>query len=300
MTRHIRTILGNIRPTLAGVVDSHDHLFLSTPLMPDGELVDKNAAIEELREFGRFGGGTIVQWTPCGLRRNLPALAQISAITGVHILAATGRHRRAAYGTGSLTPRLSVDELTKLFVRDVTTRNCGLIKVGTSYNRITRDETSALHAAAAAHHVTGVPVAIHLEQGSGAELVLAALFKDNVPASSIVLGHLGRNADQRYIKDAAQSGAWLCFDGPSQAHPMTDEQLAGHLEMLLEEGHITQLLLGADTTSNKARAAVSGRGPAGLISDTAIQLSQKLGEAIMKTILINNPAEAWQQRDATI
>lgn len=300
MTPQIRTILGNIRPTLAGLVDSHDHLFLSTPLMPGGELVDKNAAIEELREFGRFGGGTIVQWTPGGLRRNLAGLAQISMKTGVHIVAATGRHRRAAYGRDSLMPRLSVDELTELFVHDVTNRSCGLIKVGTGYNRICSDEADALHAAAAAHHVTGVPVAIHLEQGSGADLVLSALFKDNVPAHSIVLGHLGRNSDRRYIKDAARSGAWLCLDGPSQAHPMAGDQLALHLEMLLEEGHATQLLLGADTTSSTARAAVSGRGPAGLISDTATQLSQKIGEPIMKRILINNPAEAWQQRGATV
>jgi predicted metal-dependent phosphotriesterase family hydrolase len=296
MTKQIRTVLGNIDSRVAGVVDSHDHLFMATPLVQGEELIDESLAAAEVREFARFGGGLIVQWTPSGLHRNIAGLARISADTGVHVVAATGRHREAAYGSDSPWPHRTIDELTAAFIRDVQTQSCGLIKVGTSGNQITSDEVDALHAAAAAHHATGVPIAIHLEQGTGTDHALSVLLTNNVPAHSIILGHLGRNLNERAVKDAAQTGAWLCFDGPSPAHPIPTERLAHTLGMLISEGCSAQLLLGGDTTRESARFAVSGQGPAGLISDTATRLREKLGSKVVETILVSNPSEAWQQR----
>ena len=292
----IRTVLGDIDPATAGIVDSHDHLFLGTPALPGDELDDEPAAVDELVEFGRAGGGTLVQWTPAGLNRGLDALPRVSAAAGVHVVAATGRHRGALYGADARMPRLTGDQLANEFITDVVDRRCGLVKIGVSFQTVTDDETDALHAAATAHHATGVPIAVHLEQGSAADKVLQLLVADGVPVRSIVLGHLGRNPDDQQILAAAESGAWLCFDGTSPRHPSTPGRLAGILALLIGTGHAAQLLLGADTTTAGGEAGSPAAGPAGFLRDTVQRLSIDLGAGAMTTIMSDNPARAWSLR----
>ncbi len=116
MSGRIRTLLGDMEPDGLGAVDAHDHLFLSSPALPGEGLDDADAAERELRAFRRVGGGTVVQWTPRGLGRSLTELALISSRTGVHVVAATGRHRAALYARGSSTTALSGDGLADAFV----------------------------------------------------------------------------------------------------------------------------------------------------------------------------------------
>lgn len=70
----VRTTAGDLDAASLGVVDSHDHLFLSTPALPGQELTDFGAAVLEADLFREAGGTTIVQWTPRGLGRQLAAL----------------------------------------------------------------------------------------------------------------------------------------------------------------------------------------------------------------------------------
>ena len=291
MTRQIRTVLGDIDAATAGVVDSHDHLFLSTPALPGVELDDARAAAEELAAFGRARGGTIVQWTPAGLKRGLTALQRLSVTADVHIVAATGRHRGPLYGANARLPTLSGDRLANEFITDVVHRRCGMVKVGVSSQTVTDDEMDALHAAAATHHATGVPIAVHLEQGSAFERVLQLLAADGVPVRSVVLGHIGRNPDEDQILAAAHSGAWLCLDGPSTRHPLTLARLTKLVALLIDAGHSGQILLGADTTT--AGRSAPGAGPGGLICDTVPALSSAIGAAGVATIMVDNPARAW-------
>jgi predicted metal-dependent phosphotriesterase family hydrolase len=301
MTRMIRTVLGDIDPATAGAVDSHDHLFLRTPVLAGQDLVDESDALATAERFAAAGGGTLVQWTPRGLGRGLAALRRISASTGVHLVAATGRHLRRVYPAGAAEPEHSGDELAAAFIDDVDRHGCGLIKVGVGPDRLAEDERDALRAAAVAHHATGVPIAVHLAQGAAAELVLAALDADEVDPRSIVLGHLGRNADLGRILDAARSGAWVCIDTPSPAHPMEPTRLVRILEALIDDGHLRTLLLGADTTSAASRERPREAGPAALLTTVAPLLARAVGEAAMSTITRDNPARAWafELRDST-
>lgn len=289
----IRTVLGDIPSATAGVVDSHDHLFLASPALPGEALDDVDAAQRELGAFQQRGGGTVVQWTPSGLHRDLAGLRKTSASSGVHVVAATGRHRRALYPAEAEVRALGVDRLASVFITDIEERGCGLVKIGTGGVDLASDEEEALQAAAIAHGVTGAPIAIHLEGGSGADGVLRRLTAAGVSARSIVLGHLGRNSDERGIVEAAESGAWLCFDAPSARHPISVDRLARLLSVLMEAGHAPQLLLGADTTTASSRAAPFGNGPSGLLRGTVEPLRVELGDTALDAILIGNPARAW-------
>ena len=292
-TRVIRTVLGDIDPATAGVVDSHDHLFLRTPVLAGDDLVDEPGATTAVARFAAVGGRTVVQWTPRGLGRGLPALRRISASRGVHVVAATGRHLRRVYPDGAAEPTRSADELAAAFIDDVDRHRCGLIKIGVGPDRLAEDERDALRAAAVAHHATGVPIAVHLEQGAAADLVQAALDAEEVDPRSIVLGHLGRNPHVEQILQAARSGAWVCIDAPSPGHPMDPARLARVLEILIDDGHLPALLLGADTTTSASRVRPEEYGPAALLTTVAPQLAQALGAEAVSTITRDNPARAW-------
>ena len=297
MTGILRTVLGDIEASSAGITDSHDHLFLSTPFLYDQELDNEADAASELTAFRDEGGRTLVQWTPRGLGRRREALRRVSTSSGANIMAATGRHRIALYSPDAPEPRLSEAQLADAFVGDVVTGGCGLIKIGVSHERITPDESDALHAAATAHHVTGAPVAIHLEGGTAADLVLGQLLADGVPVGSIVLGHLGRNPNPNAILEAARSGAWLCLDGPSPRKSPGEMGLSELVHLLVAEGHQAQLLLGADTTTSRSRSLRPRTGPAGLVAHSAAELEARFGEQTANDIMIANPANAWALRN---
>jgi phosphotriesterase-related protein len=284
MSNIVRTVAADVPADELGVVNSHDHLFFATPRLPGEELDDVAAAEAELRAFAAVGGGTVVQWTPRGLHRRLADLAALTSMTKVHIIAATGRHRRAFY-----------DEppTAEGFTADIWDRRCGLVKIGTGFHVLDDFERESLRAAAAAHRSTGVPVAVHLERGTAGDQVARALTDEQMPPDAIIIGHLNRNPDPYYALDVAQTGVFLSLDGPSQANHVTDARLLDLIEHLASAGHQRQLLLGGDTTTASARSVNEGPGMPGLLQRTATRIRRHLGDDLAAAMLIRNPARAW-------
>lgn len=305
----VRTVLGDVPPAELGIVDAHDHLFLASALLPGQELDDTEAARAEALAFRAQGGGTVVQWTPYGLGRRAERLAEVSRVTGVNIVAATGLHQARHYGpgfdladpgsTGLAPAALFTAELTEgLRASDgdeVLPARAGLIKVAGGFHRLDPHARTVMAAAAEAHHATGAPIGVHLEHGSAAAEVLALLCDDlAVPAERVVLGHLNRLPDLRLHREAAERGAYLCFDGPSEANHATDWRLLDALAALVDAGHGDQLLIGGDTTTAGARAATGG-GPGipYLLHTLRPRLRRELGEETVDRLYTVNPARAF-------
>ena len=307
----VRTVLGDVPAGELGVVDAHDHLFLASALLPGQELDDMGAAQAEARDFRALGGGTIVQWTPYGLGRRAEWLPEVSRATGVNIVAATGLHQARHYGPGfdlaepgsaGLAPAaLFTAELTEgLRSSDgdgVLPARAGLIKVAGGFHRLDPHARTVMAAAAEAHHATGAPIGVHLEHGSAAAEVLALLCDDlSVPAERVVLGHLNRFPDLRLHREAAERGAYLCFDGPSEANHATDWSLLDALIALVDAGHAEQLLIGGDSTTAGARAATGGApGIPYLLHTLHPRLTRELGKETVDRLYTANPARvlAW-------
>ena len=303
----IRTVLGDIAPGELGVCDAHDHLFLRMPRFAGQELDDPAAAAEELRLFHDAGGQTLVQWTPFGLGRRADALAELSRSTGVHVIAATGLHQAEHYDPAVLDrvrPRLAdlfIDELTNGIHHngDTPPVRAGLIKVAGSFHHLDEHARRTMVAAARAHQETGAPIGIHLELGTAALDVIDLLCANlNVPPSGVILGHLNRHPELRILRQAAESGTFLAFDGPSRANHATDWRLLDLLTALVDAGHADQLLLGGDTTTAAARAATDG-GPGipYLLTNLRPRLDRELGSDLTAKIFVANPARAFAWRE---
>jgi phosphotriesterase-related protein len=298
----VRTVEGDVPGTELGVCDAHDHLFIRSPRLPGQELADARAAEEQLRAFAEYGGRSLVQWTPHGMGRHSGALVEFARRTGVRLVAATGLHQAQHY-TAQAVDELPADP-ARLFVEELTrgmrsgicgeAPRAGLIKVAGDFHGLGPYARRTMAAAAEAHHATGAPIAVHLELGTGATDVLDFLCgQQEVPPSSVLLGHLGRCPDVRMQREAARSGAWLVFDGPSRTHHATDWRLFDSLADLVEQGWGDRVLLGGDTVTATARTET------GVPYVTRVlrpRVARELGEEVGEGIFLHNPARAFAAR----
>ncbi|MER7845324.1 phosphotriesterase [Kitasatospora sp. NPDC096077] len=312
-TRTVRTVLGDLAPAELGATDSHDHLFIRSPLLPGQELDDPAAAEDVLRAYAAAGGRTFVQWTPWGMGRGAESLAALSRATGVHLVAATGAHQAAHYPAGRLPGPTShavpgavpSPDLAERFVTELTTGlpalpglpggavdgvRAGLIKIADDAGPLTEHTRRTAAAAAEAHHATGAPIAVHLEPAGDPHGLLDRLSgRHGVSPDRIVLGHLTRFTDRSVHRSLAAEGVFLALDSPSRIGHPDDLQAFDLIADLVEAGHADRLLLGADTTTRTARAA---GGPVRLLTELAPRLARTFGPELPDRLLVTNPAVA--------
>ncbi|BET51919.1 phosphotriesterase [Kitasatospora aureofaciens] len=298
MVSAVRTVLGDVPGGELGVCDAHDHLFFASPRLPGEELRDASAARAELAAFRERGGGAVVQWTPYGLGRRAADLPALSRDTGVHVLAATGLHQDVHYDEGTLAALRG--RAAEVFVAELTRGigtsgvRAGLIKVAGSFHALDAHARWTMTAAAEAHHATGAPIAVHLELGTGALDVLELLCGElAVPSHRVILGHLNRSPDPVTHRQAAGSGCWLAFDGPSRGNHATDWRMPDAVRDLAEAGFGDRLLLGGDTTTASARSVDGGPGMPYLLRRVAPRLALAVGEELVRRVLTENPARAF-------
>ncbi|KDN79344.1 phosphotriesterase [Streptomyces olindensis] len=294
----VRTVLGDVPPGDLGVCDAHDHVFFGSPRLPGQELRSVAAARAELAAFREQGGGAVVQWTPYGLGRRAADLPPLSRESGVHVVAATGLHQAVHYDEDTLAGLRG--RLADVFVSELTDGigtsgvRAGLVKVAGGFHALDAHARWTMRAAAEAHRATGAPIAVHLELGTGALDVLDLLCGEGeVPPHRVVLGHLNRSPDLVVHRQAAESGCYLAFDGPSRAHHATDWRMPDAVRALADAGFGDRLLLGADTTTAAARSVDGGPGMPYLLRRVRPRLAQAVGEELVGRILRDNPGRAF-------
>ncbi|MDT7845811.1 phosphotriesterase family protein [Streptomyces justiciae] len=295
----VRTVLGDVDPAGLGVCDAHDHLFFGSPQLPGQELRDVSAARAELVAFRAEGGRAVVQWTPYGLGRRAADLPPLARETGVAVVAATGLHQAVHYDERVLAA-LRGARLAELFVAELTGGigtsgvRAGLIKVAGGFHALDAHARWTMTAAAEAHHATGAPIAVHLELGTGALDVLDLLCGESgVPPHRVILGHLNRSPDPVTQLQAAASGCWLAFDGPSRAHHATDWRMPDAVRALAEAGYGDRLLLGGDTTTAAARSVDGGPGMPYLLRRVRPRLVAAVGAEVVERMMTVNPGRAF-------
>ncbi|NEA49499.1 phosphotriesterase [Streptomyces sp. SID10815] len=294
----VRTVLGDLPPAELGVTDSHDHLFFRSPRLPGQELDDAPAARAELAAYRAAGGSAVVQWTPYGLGRRAADLPPLSRATGVHVVCATGLHQDVHYAEDTLAALRG--RLADVFVAELTEGigdtgvRAGLVKVAGGFHGLDAHARWTMTAAAEAHHATGAPVAVHLEMGTAALDVLDLLCGElEVPPHRVILGHLNRFPDSVLHRQAAESGCYLAFDGPSRTHHATDWRMPDAVRALAEGGFGDRLLLGGDTVVAAARSVDGGPGMPYLLRRVRPRLAAELGAGLVEQVLTGNPGRAF-------
>jgi phosphotriesterase-related protein len=314
----LRTVLGDIEASQAGICYAHEHLIIdpsfTTYRYPDFLLDSVERACVDVAEFHAAGGRTLVDSMPCGGGRNPAKLAEICRITEVNIVCPTGLHLAKYYAPGHWGERLNTEELARLFVADIelgidstdyngpeisrTPHKAGVVKVATGNTSPSAHERKVFEAAAIAHEQTGAPILTHTEQGAGA-LEQVRMFEGfGVPLQHVVISHTDRAPDRAYHQEILSTGVILEYDsafrwGPEAGNPTLDMVVA-----MVTAGFGEQIVLGMDVARREYWKAYGGSpGLAFLLREFVPRLHEVgLTKADIEKIFVSNPAKCYAFR----
>ena len=311
----IQTVLGKIAPQTLGFCHSHEHIMLArgVPFTIDAALCadDFEKSLQELKMFAQVGGGAIVDAQPVGAGRMGKELARLSAQSGVGIVASTGFHRAEFYGQGHWSFAWSEEELTELFVHEITTGmfegtedapprdfegiKAGQIKTAYTTRGLDAHYTRLFAAAAACCVTTSAPMMIHIDNGMNPIALDDFLQARGVAPQKRIYCHLDRAVrDIKIHFKLAARGCYLEYDTIARPKYHDDNAEIAIIQQIIDAGHAHSILLGMDSTSKRLKAY---GGSVGLdyIARTFIPAmkSAGLGQKEIDAFMIDNPARAF-------
>jgi predicted metal-dependent phosphotriesterase family hydrolase len=265
----VRTVTGDVAPEALGPTYAHEHL-LTRPMGeqvrddPDLVLDDEQRAAVELRTFVQAGGRALVEASTVELGRNPAGLRRLARRTGVHVVAATG-HVCEQYWRGALDVEAKGEqELLDGFVRDLTVGmdgtdiRAGVIKVGSSLDRVTDPEARVIRAAAAAQRETGAPITTHTTAGTAAMAQVQTLERAGADLSHVCVGHLDRRLVWEDHLALARTGVFLGYDCVGKEQYQPDAERVRFILQLVAAGHGRQVLLAGDMARRRYLGAWGG------------------------------------------
>jgi len=256
----IRTVSADLDPdTLTGGTLMHEHLGTGRPDAQASNPTQDAAWMAVELSVGRKAGLACIvsSYTAPPTADNLTYLRELTAKTGVHIVAA------AAYYTPQTYPRdvqaRSEDEIADVFVEGVKTGRVGAFgELGMTNDAADLDplEKKVFRATAKASVRTGAPIFTHTNYSTGTHVSmdiglkqLDELEKAGAKPSSIAIGHVCCFDDPMVdvAKRIARRGAFVAFDRVTrQQQWVPDVKKVAMVKAMLDAGLIDRLLLSSD------------------------------------------------------
>ena len=317
----VRTLSGDVAPETLGVTYAHDHLFCVPPLwkekgLSDFLIDDVEASIKDVELFTAAGGRAVYDATAIDYGRDPRALKTIADRTGIAIIATAGFNKAVMWpgqmpGQGC-TFAAWIDARSRAAIRDHVVREVthgldgtdlrgGVVKFGTGYNTIGAAEDKVMRAVLDAHKETGAPLHSHTEMGTLILEQLAIVKQEGVDPARLTIAHVDRNPDPWVHAKAAQSGAFLCFDGISRIKYHPESVLIDGILRLVRRGHERQILIGGDI-ARRTMYRNYGEGGLGLgyiLESWVPRFVEEAGEAgfdgagLIHTFMVENPQRAF-------
>jgi len=344
----IITVDGVIEPKKLGVTSVHEHLLIDlswavkepkdvlrkalfhqavditklsvlrrTPLaVMDNCILDDMMLIEdELLEFKRAGGSTIVELSCRGFHVDPVALRRISRAVGINIIASTG------YYTAALHPsnmdEMTVEDLESVLLADIETGidgsgvRAGVIgEMGVS-TEMHQNEKKALIAAAHVSKKTGIAVMVHISapahEGSfplGLEAI-EVLASEGAEIGKVAICHADSPLDinVEYCIEILKKGVYLSFDNYNHEHYVakkdremyggpssSDLQRVRVTKQLMDRGYVAKMLIGQDTCFKTMCHRYGGYGFDHIITNIIPMMQDEgITDNQIKSVYIDNP-----------
>jgi phosphotriesterase-related protein len=316
MVAMIQTVAGPVSADELGFTLVHEHVVCASPgilqawpALYGGREALIERAVTVLTDARAAGVDTIVDATPFDLGRDIGLLAEVSARSGMRIIAASG-HWLVPSPTmaGRSTPQLTqffISELTQ--GADGTNLRAGIVKVA-SEEAIEPFDRRVLEAAAAAHKETGAAILTHAAARNRIGELQAAVFEEvGVAPDRVVIGHSDDTTDISYITGLADRGYYIGMDRiPCGALPEYGTQsIAARLQMIAElvaTGYANRLMLSHDdpiwagllSDEDQRRHVQSNPDVIAFIPRVALPELRRLGvsEGAIRQMTVDNP-RAW-------
>ncbi|HYI22038.1 MAG TPA: hypothetical protein VEX62_05305 [Candidatus Limnocylindrales bacterium] len=261
----VETYLGPRPSAELGTTLMHEHIFVRNPeleLSMEFEEWDRAAMIDNavagLTEIHRLGIDTVVDLTVPGLGRDPTLVGEVAGRAPVTIIASTGW-----YGAAVLPPFFQLhgpdrlvsepDPLIDLFLRDtnegigVSGVKAGMLKVTSSDDGITPDESRVMTAVAIAARQTGVSITTHSHPASRNGLEQQEfLLAQGVAPDRLVIGHSGDTDDIDYLREIMDTGSTIGLDRFGMEFVLDDGRRIDTLLSLIRLGYADRLVISHD------------------------------------------------------
>ena len=269
MSAFLRTVDGDVAPSLIKGVLPHEHGFLArnkeTPaqLKALGKKIARRLA-GEFRALVDRGINLFVECTMNSVERQPELWSEAGKKTGMHVIATTGFY--VTWALPERVKKMSVDELAALMHREVTdemersSRRAGLIKVSSNAYGVEEDERKVFLAAAAVHRETNVPITTHSPKGALPHVKL--LEEHGVAPERVSLGHFEVDPWPD-IKELARKGAMLIFTNWGCEDIIPEDLIIAQIVDLAKKGYLKQIMISVDMFIYMDKSRLSYRWPGG-------------------------------------
>jgi len=291
------TVTGPVAADQLGITLPHEHLYLDAYHVSRGAglLTEIPLLVQEVQNYRKAGGTTIVEVSSLGLGRNPDALQQIARRTGVNIIMGCGWYQERYY-----EPRFyeqTTNEMAASIVRDLTEGvgetgiRAGIIgEIGSDRGRISPAEERSFRAAARAHRATNVTITTHADYSPIGLAQLDLLEEEGVPANRVIIGHCDSHPDFDYHEALAKRGAFVQFDGIRGTHAWDTASRIDMVCQLAERGFLSRILLSHDVCCRHHLRAYGGPGFTYVVTDFVTLLQGNGFDADqIHTLLVENP-----------
>jgi phosphotriesterase-related protein len=265
----VETVLGPVEDSELGNTLSHEHVIVSAgddihhyPWMYDMDAT-RDRLVEELSEAKAGGIGAIIDLTTPDLGRDVEFVAEVSRLSGMHVIAGTGIWRDVPRSFWFRDP----DAIADIFVREIeegignTNIKAGAIKVANDAEGVTPEAELVLRGAARALKRTGCPISTHhwapKEVGTRQIEIFA---EEGAPMDRICIGHTADTTDVDYIESLANAGVYISMDRYPGGGDRPDSQARTEtVKALIDRGWAERIMLGHDYAPQAIRVGVPPR-----------------------------------------
>jgi 5-phospho-D-xylono-1,4-lactonase len=252
----VETVLGPVPTTDLGIVDYHEHVYVTPPswlhkIDPDFALNDVDRSVDEVNRWAAAGGRTLLELTAVDFGRDIRKIREVADRVGdVHVIATAGYNR--PWYMGRWLHAVAEDDMVRDTVRDLvegidgTGIKAGIIKAGSEYNAFTDAARKLFRVAARAHLETGAPIVTHTTGGTMGLEQAGFLIENGVAPHQIALSHMDRNVDADHHAQVAATGVYLGYDCFGKAKYGPDSALVALIRAMFDRGHANRVLIGND------------------------------------------------------
>ncbi len=305
MAPRVMTVTGPIPPERVGFTLPHEHTGIHLWHIPDRsdywELAgDELTLAEELGDFRRRGGSTLVDMTLPGVGRDPERLRRLATRSGVQVVMGCGWYRGAYYPAEALIDRRSVDDLAAELIAEFSDGVAGtgvrpgiIGEIGTDKPWVSALEERVHRAAARASLATGMAISTHAILSPVGLAQLRIFTDEGVDPGRVVIGHADSYPVLDHYLAVLDRGASLEFDfighrfGNEEA---AEPRLVELIVELLERGYGPQLLLSQDVCHSSQLRSNGGFGYAYLQQHFLPTLrTAAVAEGEIAQLTIDNP-----------
>ncbi|XP_020712063.2 phosphotriesterase-related protein [Athalia rosae] len=258
-----------------GLVKQYPYASMHNVTFNDKDTHD--AILSDVQLLHKFGGGTIIENTSHGLRRDIPFMQHINLATGIHVVAGTGYYVASTQAQSTLG--MTKEQMYNLMLREMTLEcegspgvKTGFIgEVGSSWP-ICDFEKKAIQATAEVQAQLGCPVSFHPGRNSKAPFEIIRLYLEAGGAvEKAIMSHLDRTLlENEDLLELSSFGCYCQFDlfGTECSHYQlnpeldmpSDAQRLDKIMLIKKEGRIDRVLLSHDIHTKHRLLAFGGHG----------------------------------------